>query len=124
MFAAAAPREAWKGIEMISSINRSLHLQIDARRLLNFVLFLVLSGSLFGQAPSNLSGVPQLIGFSGVLKNSAGHSVAGTTGVTFLIYKDEQGGAPLWLETQNVKPEAAGHYTVQLGSASAHGIPA
>ena len=109
---------------MISSINRSLHLQIEARRLLNFVLFLVLSGSLFGQAPSNLSGVPQLIGFSGVLKNSAGHSVAGTTGVTFLIYKDEQGGAPLWLETQNVKPEAAGHYTVQLGSASAHGIPA
>ncbi len=109
---------------MISSINRSLHLQIDARRLLNFVLFLVLSGALFGQAPSNLSGVPQLIGFSGVLKNSAGHSVAGTTGVTFLIYKDEQGGAPLWLETQNVKPEAAGHYTVQLGSASAHGIPA
>ena len=68
--------------------------------------------------------VPQLIGYSGVLKDAGGRAVTGISGVTFLIYKDEAGGAPLWLESQSVKPDATGHYSVQLGAASAHGLPA
>jgi hypothetical protein len=43
--------------------------------------------------------------------------------VTFLLYKDQQNGAPLWMETQNVQPNKYGHYTVQLGSATSQGLP-
>jgi hypothetical protein len=50
--------------------------------------------------------------------------LAGTVGVTFSLYKEEQGGAPLWVETQNVQPDNHGHDTVMLGSASSQGLPA
>jgi len=68
--------------------------------------------------------VPRLVNFSGVLKDGDGHPLTQTSGVTFLLYKDEQGGAPLWLETQNVTPEKTGRYSVQLGAASKDGLPA
>ncbi|HEY4960070.1 MAG TPA: hypothetical protein VII29_04350, partial [Terriglobales bacterium] len=32
-------------------------------------------------------------------------------------------GAPVWLETQNVTPDATGHYSVLLGSSRAEGLP-
>jgi hypothetical protein len=69
------------------------------------------------------SAVPRLINYSGVLKNSEGKTLTTITGVTFLLYKNEQGGAPLWLETQNVTPDKTGHYSVQLGTTSATGLP-
>lgn len=69
------------------------------------------------------SAVPRLITYSSVLKNSDGKTLTTITGVTFLLYKDEQGGAPLWLETQNVTPDKTGHYSVQLGTTSASGLP-
>ena len=68
--------------------------------------------------------VPRLVNFSGVLKDGDGHPLAQTSGVTFLFYKDEQGGAPLWLETQNVTPDKTGRYSVQLGASSKDGLPA
>jgi trimeric autotransporter adhesin len=67
--------------------------------------------------------VPNLINYSGVLKDSSGRTLTSITGVTFLLYKDERGGAPLWLETQNVTPDKTGHYTVQLGAITAKGLP-
>lgn len=69
------------------------------------------------------SPVPQFVSYSGVLRNANGRAVTSLAGVTFLIYADQEGGAPLWMETQNVQADASGHYTVQLGSASAHGLP-
>ena len=45
-------------------------------------------------------------------------------GVTFSLYKDAQGGAPLWTETQNIRPDKFGHYSAMLGSASSQGLPA
>jgi hypothetical protein len=44
-------------------------------------------------------------------------------GVTFAFYEEQTGGAPLWLETQNVVLDLAGRFTVFLGAASATGIP-
>lgn len=35
-----------------------------------------------------------------------------------------QGGAPLWLETQNINADQAGHYSVVLGAMSANGVRA
>lgn len=74
-------------------------------------------------APASAA-VPNLINYTGILKDSTGRTLTGITGVSFLLYKDEQGGSPLWLETQNVTPDKLGHYTVQLGTSSAHGVPA
>jgi trimeric autotransporter adhesin len=94
------------------------------------VAFLALTLSAIAQnptagssAPSAVAQVPRLIRFSGVAKNESGKPMTGTVGVTFLLYKDAQGGAPLWLETQNVQADATGHYTALLGSASADGVP-
>src|SRR6516165_6192488 len=67
--------------------------------------------------------VPNLIKYGSVLKEGSGAVITALSGVTFLIYKDEQGGAPLWMETQNVQPDKAGHYTVQLGAVSKDGLP-
>jgi hypothetical protein len=67
--------------------------------------------------------VPDLINYSGVLKDATGRPLTGVTGVTFLLYAAEQGGVPLWLETQNVMPEKSGRYSVQLGATSKNGIP-
>ncbi len=50
-------------------------------------------------------------------------SIPSPTGVTFLIYGEEHGGAPVWMETQNVQPDARGNYTAQLGSTKPDGMP-
>lgn len=67
--------------------------------------------------------VPRLIRFSGLARDGNNKSLAGTIGITFLLYQDQQGGAPLWMETQNVQPDSAGHYSVQLGATKSDGIP-
>jgi len=46
------------------------------------------------------------------------------TGVTFAIYQQQDGGAPVWMETQTVTPDASGNYSVLLGSTTAAGLPA
>lgn len=65
----------------------------------------------------------RLVQFSGTLKDSKGQPLAGALAVTFAIYKDGEGGAPLWQETQNVTLDAQGRYSVLLGATSAEGMP-
>jgi hypothetical protein len=60
--------------------------------------------------------IPSLINYSGVLKGINGKPLTSITGVTFLLYKEEQGGAPLWIETQNITPDKTGKYGVTLGA--------
>ena len=67
--------------------------------------------------------VPRLIKFSGTLKDSKGQPKSGVAGVTFAIYAEQEGGAPLWMETQNVTFEEGGKYTVLLGANSNEGVP-
>jgi hypothetical protein len=68
--------------------------------------------------------VPNLIRYSGTLKDAQGAVSSGTPlGVTFAIYKQQDGGAPIWQETQNVTVEAGGNYSVLLGSTTAPGLP-
>ena len=66
--------------------------------------------------------VPPVVKFGGVLTDASGKPVTGTVGVTFALYKDQEGGAPLWMETQNVQPDKTGHYSVMLGATSSHGL--
>ena len=69
------------------------------------------------------STVPTLVNFTGALTDANGKPFSVTVGVTFSLYKDQQGGSPLWMETQNVTPDKSGHYSVMLGSTNSHGLP-
>jgi hypothetical protein len=64
-----------------------------------------------------------LVKFSGVLIPHSGTAPTGLVGVTFALYKDQEGGAPLWLETQNVELDEQARYTVLLGATQANGLP-
>ncbi len=96
----------------------------------NFPISLVLAvctvaASLSAQetAPKPTAVVPSMVNFPGTLADPSGKPMAGVVGVTFFLYRDQQGGSPLWLETQNVRPDKSGHYSVMLGSATAQGLP-
>src|SRR5208337_850429 len=67
--------------------------------------------------------VPRLIKFSGVAKDAAGQRRSGVVGITFSIYAEQQGGATLWMETQNAALDAQGRYAVLLGSTQSAGLP-
>jgi len=89
------------------------------------------SVAVLGQAPayptpaaaSAPTAIPALVPYSGAALDSKGNPLAGEAGATFLIFKDEQGGEPLWTESQTVAFDAAGHYKVQLGAANPSGLP-
>ncbi len=67
--------------------------------------------------------VPNLIRYGGTLKDASGAPIASATGVAFAIYKQQDGGAPVWMETQNVSTDAGGNYSVLLGSTTATRLP-
>jgi Kelch motif len=69
---------------------------------------------------SNTPTVPRLIRFSGTFTGVPEKSVVG---VTFSLYREQTGGSPLWLETQNVPVDTTGHYSILLGAASNDGLP-
>jgi hypothetical protein len=82
-----------------------------------------------------LRAVPRLIKFNGGLSSQIVEMMPATPGengnagqsrvvtIAFSLYESEQGGAPLWTETQNVEVDEQGHYTVLLGATSAGGLP-
>jgi hypothetical protein len=81
-------------------------------------------------AATTTAQVPRLVRFSGTLTsvtdNAAGAVVTApgsVVGVTFSLYAEQTGGAPLWSEVQNVQVDKTGHYTVQLGSTKPDGLP-
>jgi hypothetical protein len=67
--------------------------------------------------------VPHLVNFSGTVVDAQGQPHSGLIGITFTLYKDEHGGASLWLETQNVQLDDNGHYSVYLGATKPGGVP-
>ena len=76
-----------------------------------------------GSESSSALPVPRLVKFSGTVDNDQSAPRPGTAGITFSLYKDEQGGEPLWMEIQNVAIDSTGHYTVQLGATEPNGLP-
>lgn len=97
------------------------------RALVGMVLVMRLCVGLSSQAQQNVAAnatvVPTLVKFSGTLTDVNGKPLSGTVGVTFLLYTDEQGGAPLWMETQNIQPDKSGRYAVSLGATTSRGLP-
>jgi hypothetical protein len=68
--------------------------------------------------------VPNIVNYNGALTDASGKPLTAVSGVTFSLYKDSEGGAPLWMETQNIQPDSRGHFSARLGFASGHGLPA
>ncbi len=87
------------------------------------LIILMLTPVSFAQTSASAS-VPNFIRYEGTLHDSRGVAASTTAGVTFAIYKQQEGGAPVWMETQNVTPDTHGNYSVMLGSTTATGLPA
>jgi hypothetical protein len=98
---------------------------ILSRHLLSTLLLLLASSSTLAAQPEAQSSavVPRLVNFSGKASNDQGKPVTGIVGITFAIYNAQEGGAPLWIETQNVQADAKSNYTVQLGATTSEGLP-
>ncbi len=91
--------------------------------ILLFVFVLLSAGRISAQQTAARTAVPRLVQLSGVLRDAVARPVAGVSSVTFAIYAEQEGGAALWSETQNVLADANGHYSTVLGVASAGGFP-
>ncbi len=91
------------------------------RQLLSLVVLVFMVMSCWAQVSPNAitATVPPLIKVSGTISGDSGSTV----GVTFALYAEQTGGAPLWLETQNVALNANGRYTIYLGANHANGVP-
>src|SRR5262245_49485433 len=61
-----------------------------------------------GAKESPAQAAPALVQFGGALHDRTGQVVSGVAGLTFALYKDQQGGAALWMETQNVEADSQG----------------
>ena len=85
-------------------------------------LVLSLAAQTAGSSPASAQ-VPPLIQFSNVATDEGGNSLSGVLSITFSLYNVQQGGEPLWAETQNVQLDATGHYSVQLGITKPAGVP-
>lgn len=97
-------------------------------RKLNIAVAIVMFLSSFAQAQSQSlatgeSTVPRLVSFNGMATDVNGKPLTGIVGITFSIYQDQQGGTPLWFETQNVSPNPSGRYTATLGTTKSGGLP-
>jgi hypothetical protein len=71
---------------------------------------------------SAASSVPRLVNYSGKALDAQNKPLSGMVGITFAIYKDQEEGAALWMETQNVTADAKGSYTAQLGATKPDGL--
>ena len=76
--------------------------------------------------------VQRLIKFSGAInaptiENSqsgkAANQRAAAISLTFSLYELQEGGSPLWSESQKVQLDEQGRYTVLLGASQADGLP-
>ncbi len=76
-----------------------------------------------GKPVASQASVLRLIRFSGAVRDALGAPRTGTSGITFALYAEQDGGSPLWLETQNVVLDEQGRYTALLGISSNEGLP-
>ena len=69
-----------------------------------------------GSLSSAATALPRVVRFNGTAKDLNGNPLTGVIGITFALYSEQNGGAPLWLETQNVQADKNGHYAALLGA--------
>jgi hypothetical protein len=74
-------------------------------------------------AASAPTAIPALVPYSGTASAADGKPLTGEASITFLIFKEEAGGEPLWTETQSAVIDSTGRFKVQLGAANPNGLP-
>jgi hypothetical protein len=86
------------------------------RTLALILLVVLLSGPAAYAQPAQSASVPPFFSYRGTITANGGKPLAGIVGVTFALYENQQGGSPLWLDSQNVQLDATGTYSVVLGA--------
>jgi hypothetical protein len=81
------------------------------------------SASATATLPASGTVVPRLVQFSDTLADATGKPTTGNIAITFSLYALQDGGTPLWSETQTIALDSQGHYTAFLGAASPDGLP-
>src|SRR5215469_16376083 len=81
------------------------------------------TGSTSATTQSTGSTVPRLVNFSGALNDSTGKPVTGNVTLTVSLYAEQEGGSPLWMETQTVQVDDQGRYGLLLGATQPNGLP-
>jgi hypothetical protein len=76
-------------------------------------LFLVTQATLVAAQTTSTT---RLIPYAGSAIDSSGAPVTGDVKLTFALYEEQDGGAPLWREEQRVHADDRGRYLVYLGS--------
>ena len=107
-------------------MRNKLHTSIVIR--LCLIISVLFGLSAFAEDPvasqPGATSVPNLIRYSGVLKDATGATLASqTVAITFSIYKEAEGGIALWHEVRNVTTDASGQYNLLLGSTMPEGVP-
>ncbi|HMF97094.1 MAG TPA: hypothetical protein VKE96_22505 [Vicinamibacterales bacterium] len=74
-------------------------------------------------APTSIAPVPRVMWFSGSFHPADGLPIAPVETITLAVYREEEGGIPLWEESQNVAVSSDGRFNVLLGAASTEGLP-
>src|SRR4051812_29693871 len=92
----------------------------------SFIAVVLSASAISAQSTQSTSSpsVPRLINVSGVFRPADGQPARAVETVTFSIYADREGGAPMWQETQTVAIDAQGGYSLLLGASRPDGIPA
>ncbi len=85
------------------------------------VLLLLSPVASLAQSPAAVS-VPRLINVTGSFQPTNGEPPPSAIDVTLSIYADQDGGTPLWQESQRVALDKSGKFTVLLGATQADGI--
>jgi hypothetical protein len=87
-------------------------------------LILFLASLAWAQAPpASMATVPRLIRITGAVRDETGKPLSASTGITFTLYKEEDGQEAVWQETQNLKLDSAGRFSVLLGATNEEGLP-
>lgn len=86
-------------------------------------LFLVMCMGLAGVQGVLAQPPTRLVPAGGVVRDTAGTLRTGPVVVTFAIYAERDGGAPLWSETQTLELDAAGQYSTLIGQMQRDGLP-
>ena len=91
------------------------------------ILLLLLSpvSTTFAQdvQPVAAASVPPVVRLEGVFVPADGMPAGAVETVTVGLYADDQGGAPLWEETQDARVDVSGRYALLFGATAERGLP-
>jgi hypothetical protein len=86
-------------------------------RRLQTAIRIALAAALLAAAPAGAA-PPQVMTYSGYLKNSSGGPVTTATNITFRLYTFQSGGTSVWSETVSVTPSGDGWFSAVIGTTS------